>query len=122
MGKSTRPMSKRQFRIGELAQALNVEKYVVRFWEKEFCLHTDRSQGGQRFYTDDDLDIFQSIKRLLYEQGFTIAGAKKQLLSKHRSIAPAKKSHSEHESDNSTSLSDELDIMKSKLLEIKNLL
>lgn len=72
-------MGKRQFRIGDLAKELHVKKFVIRFWEREFDLKSDRSQGGQRFYTDDDLKTFQTIKHLLYEQGFTIAGAKKHL-------------------------------------------
>lgn len=72
-------MQKRQFRIGELAKHLDIEKFVIRFWEKEFELTTTRSNGGQRFYSEDDLQTFKEIKSLLYEQGFTIAGAKKQL-------------------------------------------
>jgi len=72
-------MQKKQFRIGELATQLGVEKFVVRFWEKEFNLKTTRSTGKQRFYTERDLKTFSQIKDLLYNQGFTIAGAKKQL-------------------------------------------
>jgi len=72
-------MQKRKFRIGELAKHLNVEKFVVRFWEKEFGMSTIRSDGGQRFYDEDDLNRFQTIKTLLYDQGFTIAGARKYL-------------------------------------------
>lgn len=70
-------MQKRIFRIGELASNLEVEKFVVRFWEKEFGLATTRSVGGQRFYNESDLATFKLIKQLLYEKGFTIAGAKK---------------------------------------------
>jgi DNA-binding transcriptional MerR regulator len=72
-------MSKKQFRIGDLAEELKVKKFVIRFWEKEFGIQSDRSQGGQRFYTVEDLKTFMCIKDLLYKQGFTIAGAKKQL-------------------------------------------
>ncbi len=72
-------MQKRKFRIGELAKHLDVERFVIRFWEKEFNLKTTRSSGGQRFYSEKDLDTFKRIKELLYERGFTIAGAKKQL-------------------------------------------
>lgn len=72
-------MSKKQFRIGDLAKELKVKKFVIRFWEKEFDIKSDRSGGGQRFYTSDDLKLFLMIKDLLYNQGFTIAGAKKQL-------------------------------------------
>jgi len=73
------PMAKRRFRIGELARELKVKKFVVRFWEKEFSLQSDRSEGGQRFYTESDLQTFLLIKDLLYAQGYTIAGAKSQL-------------------------------------------
>lgn len=72
-------MEKRKFRIGELSNVLGVEQFVVRFWEKEFGIKSTRSAGGQRFYDEDDLKRFQAIKSLLYEQGFTIAGARKQL-------------------------------------------
>jgi DNA-binding transcriptional MerR regulator len=64
------------FRIGELAQKVGVERFVIRFWEKEFKLKSPRSQGGQRFYTEKELETFQTIKHLLYEQKFTIQGAK----------------------------------------------
>ena len=72
-------MEKRQFRIGDLSKKLKVKKFVIRFWEKEFGLKSDRSQGGQRFYSQEDFNIFQAIKDLLYNQKFTIPGAKKQL-------------------------------------------
>lgn len=72
-------MEKRKFRIGELAKQLAVERFVIRFWEKEFNLKSDRSTGGQRFYSENDLSLFESIKSLLYLQGFTISGAKQQL-------------------------------------------
>lgn len=72
-------MSKRKFRIGDLAQELKIKKYIIRFWEKEFDLKSDRSDGGQRFYTEDDLALFTKIKQLLYLEGYTIAGARKQL-------------------------------------------
>ena len=72
-------MSKKKFRIGELAKELKVKKFVIRFWEKEFDLKSDRSQGGQRYYTQTDFRAFNTIKRLLYKEGFTIAGAKVQL-------------------------------------------
>ena len=70
---------KKKFRIGELAKELQLKKFVIRFWEKEFGLISDRSHGGQRFYTEEDFSTFSLIKELLYEQGFTIAGARLQL-------------------------------------------
>lgn len=75
-------MQKRKFRIGELAKKLELERFVVRFWEKEFSIKTKRSEGSQRFYDENDLKKFELIKRLLYEEGFTIVGAKKKLKEK----------------------------------------
>ncbi|MGE0010032.1 MAG: MerR family transcriptional regulator [Candidatus Babeliales bacterium] len=75
-------MEERHFRIGQLAKELSVERFVIRFWEKEFGLSSHRSSGGQRFYIQKDLDTFKLIKQLLYERGFTIAGAKKFLITK----------------------------------------
>ena len=72
-------MRKRQFRIGELAARLKIERFIVRFWEKEFGIKTSRSQGRQRYYDEHDLERFALIKELLYKRGFTIAGAKKEL-------------------------------------------
>lgn len=72
-------MEKRKFRIGELAEHLNVERFVIRFWEKEFNFKAHRSHGGQRFYDEHDLQKFQAIKELLYHKKFTIAGAKQHL-------------------------------------------
>jgi DNA-binding transcriptional MerR regulator len=72
-------IEQRKFRIGTLAEKLEVERFVVRFWEKEFNIKSHRSSGKQRFYTEKDLERFTMIKELLYEKGFTIAGAKKFL-------------------------------------------
>ena len=72
-------MQKKRFRIGELADKLHVEKFVIRFWEKEFNLSAYRSNGGQRFYEEKDLQTFEQIKILLYDKKFTISGAKKYL-------------------------------------------
>lgn len=74
--------TEKKIRIGELANALGVEKFVIRFWEKEFNLQKTRSEGGQRFYTFQDLKEFKTIKTLLYEEKFTISGAKKYLEKK----------------------------------------
>lgn len=72
-------MQKRTFRIGELAAHLEVECFVIRFWEKEFGVSPHRSEGGQRYYTDNELQKFSLIKDLLHQKKFTIAGAKEHL-------------------------------------------
>jgi DNA-binding transcriptional MerR regulator len=87
-------MEKVTFRIGQLAKQLNLERFVIRFWEKEFNVKPSRSIGGQRFYTKDDFDLFVAIKELLYTKGYTIAGARQALNRKHR---PSKSVH--HGSD-----------------------
>ena len=74
-----RTSMKEQFRIGKLAQQLGVKRFVIRFWEKEFGIHSQRTSGGQRFYLQENFDQFKLIKQLLYEKGFTISGAKKIL-------------------------------------------
>jgi len=73
-------MEKRKFRIGELAKRLELERFVVRFWEKEFNIRTSRSTGKQRFYSEEDFSKFKRIKHLLYNKGFTIVGAKQELM------------------------------------------
>lgn len=72
-------MSKRQYRIGEVAKQLKIEKFVLRFWEKELNIKPHRSVGGQRFYQEEDFETFKLIKSLLYDRKFTLAGAKKEL-------------------------------------------
>ena len=74
-------MSKRQYRIGDLAKELNLKKFVLRFWEKELDIKAHRSVGGQRYYQEEDFETFKLIKTLLYERKFTLAGAKKELES-----------------------------------------
>lgn len=79
-------MQKQQFRIGTLAKELRLEKFVIRFWEKEFNIKSSRSIGGQRYYTAQDLEQFKKIKELLYGKKFTIAGAKEALQNTHAQL------------------------------------
>ncbi len=75
--------SKKNFRIGEVAEIAAVESYVLRFWETEFPnLRPSKSKSGQRMYNHDDVAIVLRIRDLLYEDGFTIEGARKQLKDK----------------------------------------
>lgn len=67
------------FRIGEVAQLVAVEPHVLRYWESEFRMRPTRSSSGQRMYRQKDIARFIRIKRLLHEQGYTIAGARKAL-------------------------------------------
>ena len=70
------------FRIGEVAALCRVPTYVLRFWQTEFPqLHPGKSGTGQRLYRRRDVETALRIKRLLHEQGYTIAGAKAVLAS-----------------------------------------
>ena len=68
------------FRIGEVARLCQLPAYVLRFWETEFPqLRPVKSSTGQRMYRRRDVESVVRIKRLLYEDGFTIAGARQHL-------------------------------------------
>ena len=74
-------MAKKLFyKIGEACKLVDIQPYVLRYWETEFpFLSPDKSKSGQRVYSDRELDIIRRIKALLYDEGYTIAGAKKKL-------------------------------------------
>jgi DNA-binding transcriptional MerR regulator len=68
------------YKIGEACKMLGIQPYVLRYWETEFApLSPTKSKSGQRVYSDQDLAVIRRIKELLYDEGYTIAGAKKQL-------------------------------------------
>lgn len=71
---------KKAFKIGEVCEMMQVEPYVLRYWETEFEeLQPDKNPTGQRVYRPRDIQIVHVIKKLLYEEGYTIIGARKQL-------------------------------------------
>ena len=71
---------KRYYKIGEVSKITGVKPYVLRYWESEFrWMAPGKSQSNQRRYRRKDIDAILLIKKLLYEQRFTIAGAKKKL-------------------------------------------
>jgi len=75
--------NKLYFRIGEVCRLLKLEPYVLRFWESEFpSLSPTKGANGRRMYRKKDVEMVVTIKHLLYERGFTIAGARKVLSSR----------------------------------------
>jgi len=71
---------KRYYRIGEVSRITDVKPYVLRYWESEFrWMAPAKSKSKQRLYRKRDIEIIQLIKRLLYEERYTIAGARKKL-------------------------------------------
>ncbi len=68
------------YKIGEVSRITNLEPYVLRYWETEFpFLKPRKGKSGQRIYQRKDIDIILEIKRLLYEERFTIEGVRKNL-------------------------------------------
>ena len=83
------------YRIGDVSEITGVKPHVLRYWESEFSgLHPRKNHAGQRIYLRRDVELVLEIKKLLYEQRYTISGAKKLLArrSKHacKKSSPAK--------------------------------
>jgi len=73
------------FRIGEVARLCSVAPYVLRFWETEFTqLKPNKSGTGQRLYRRRDVEMALRVKRLLYDEGYTIPGARQAILAESR--------------------------------------
>jgi DNA-binding transcriptional MerR regulator len=71
---------KRYFAIGEVAELCGVKAHVLRYWEQEFPqLKPGKRRGNRRYYQRQDVIIIRQIRALLYEQGFTIGGARNKL-------------------------------------------
>jgi DNA-binding transcriptional MerR regulator len=74
----------------ELCRTLDIQPYVLRYWETEFkALQPSAGSGGQRTYSVADVALVRRIKQLLYEEGYTIAGAKKKLESEPLDVSAA---------------------------------
>jgi DNA-binding transcriptional MerR regulator len=73
------------YRIGEVARLCGVETYVLRFWETEFPqLKPNKSGAGQRLYRRREVDLARRIRHLLYEEGYTIPGARQAIQTETR--------------------------------------
>ena len=90
MTQTTSENAEVRYKIGDVCRIADVQPYVLRYWESEFpLLAPDRSLPGPRTYSARELELIGQIKRLLYDEGYTIAGAKKRLESE----AAAARSH-----------------------------
>ena len=86
MASTSRIPEKLFFRIGEVCDLIKVQPHVLRYWETEFpMLAPQKNRAGQRVYRRKDVEMVLRIRDLLYEEKFTIAGAKKRLLDEMRS-------------------------------------
>jgi DNA-binding transcriptional MerR regulator len=80
-GTAAQPTIEKDFyRIGEVSRLTNLKPFVLRYWETEFpMLEPVKSSSGHRLYRQEDVEMVLRIKRLLYDEGFTIAGARRHL-------------------------------------------
>ena len=77
------------FKIGEVCELVGVQAHVLRYWETEFpSLQPQKNRAGQRTYRRRDVEMALRIRQLLYDEGFTIAGAKRKISSEGRTSPP----------------------------------
>src|SRR5271167_2439449 len=75
------PEPEKLYRIGDVSRLTDTKPFVLRFWETEFpMLQPVKTPKGHRLYRQEDIDLIRTIKRLLYEEGFTIPGARRHLV------------------------------------------
>jgi len=82
--------SKRYFTIGEVSDLCAVKPHVLRYWEQEFPqLKPVKRRGNRRYYQREDVEMIRTIRSLLYEQGYTIGGARQRMSDEQEALTPA---------------------------------
>ncbi len=122
--------AKRYFTIGEVSELCGVKPHVLRYWEQEFTqLKPVKRRGNRRYYQHHEVLLIRRIRELLYEQGFTISGARNRLDGPHEPEIKADTAQSMTQSDSSLNASLSANVkmfdftsVKAELLEIQNLL
>ena len=105
------------FKIGEVCELTDTQPYVLRYWESEFpLLAPAKNNSGQRIYRRRDIETILRIKSLLYEEGFTIAGAKKRLEQEMKELVGT--GNSTPNSGGSDPLREKIDEIKTELQEL----
>jgi len=113
---------KRYFTIGEVSELCGVKPHVLRYWEQEFTqLKPVKRRGNRRYYQHHEVMLIRRIRELLYEQGFTISGARNRLMSENGMQEPPA-SHSEHIEQIETVQSPDFPGIKAELAAIITLL
>jgi DNA-binding transcriptional MerR regulator len=75
------------YRIGDVSEITGIKPHILRYWEAEFsALRPRKNRAGQRIYKRRDVELVLEIKKLLYEQRYTISGAKKFLARQHKQV------------------------------------
>ena len=86
--------AKRYFTIGEVSELCGVKPHVLRYWEQEFTqLKPVKRRGNRRYYQHHEVLLIRRIRELLYEQGFTISGARNKLDSRSGEVLPEEGLH-----------------------------
>jgi len=84
------PEGQDSFKLNEVCKLANVQPYMLRFWGTEFeQLEAAKSGTGQRLYSRDQVELILEIRRLLFDEGLTIAGARKRIGAHHGAVRPA---------------------------------
>ena len=103
------------YKIGEVSRITEVEPYVLRYWESEFpFLKPRKSRSGQRLYVKKDIETIFEIKRLKYEERYTIEGVKKKFMEPHLKVVEIE----ERSEDQAQSAQQRLEHVKRRLREI----
>ncbi|RQH01516.1 MerR family transcriptional regulator [Paraburkholderia dinghuensis] len=117
--------AKRYFTIGEVSELCGVKPHVLRYWEQEFTqLKPVKRRGNRRYYQHHEVLLIRRIRELLYEQGFTINGARNRLDSRGAVIddaAPAVSAETEVAEQDTMALVD-VDQLRKELLHVLDLL
>jgi DNA-binding transcriptional MerR regulator len=116
--------AKRYFTIGEVSELCAVKPHVLRYWEQEFTqLKPVKRRGNRRYYQHHEVLLIRRIRELLYEQGFTINGARNRLdEGRHHSAATATQETVEAGVDKAAALSVDIAGLRNALIDVQHLL
>ncbi len=115
--------AKRYFTIGEVSDLCGVKPHVLRYWEQEFTqLKPVKRRGNRRYYQHHEVLLIRRIRELLYEQGFTISGARNRLEDQVGDSSSQQDSNHQNVSNVDNSPSFDLSFLKAELTQIASLL
>ncbi|MCY1225781.1 MerR family transcriptional regulator [Cupriavidus oxalaticus] len=115
--------AKRYFTIGEVSELCAVKPHVLRYWEQEFTqLKPVKRRGNRRYYQHHEVLLIRRIRELLYEQGFTINGARNRLDEGRHHTAAAAEVADERRAESPAALSIDVAGLRNELVEVQHLL
>ncbi|SAK67149.1 MerR family transcriptional regulator [Caballeronia pedi] len=115
--------AKRYFTIGEVSELCGVKPHVLRYWEQEFTqLRPVKRRGNRRYYQHHEVLLIRRIRELLYEQGFTINGARNRLDSQGRAISDEAEIDAEAQASGHAQPGVDVDQLRKDILQVIDLL